>query len=149
MVAGSATAATSQPADSQPVQYTLTTEQRQQIEERFYSGIERLAEEIAVQFDRSMPDDYQRFAEYKVKDWLPRYNKLYDVSNRASNEFAGWNFDPEYQRLRNYHSGLFELNSATIFMQNYLMYKDKHALRTARDKMGKVQELVFPHTIEN
>lgn len=147
VVAGNATAATVQPADNQP-QFTLTAEQRQQVEERWYNELVYLVESISVQFERSMPDNYQRFAEYKVKEWLPRHGKFEQVMSKASDAFANWS-DPEYQKMRNYKTTLLELNIGTIHMQSYLTHGKKEDLRITRDKLQRVQKLAFPHTIEN
>ena len=140
MVAGNATAATSQPADNQP-QYTLTAEQRQQVEQSWRKALLSHAEKISVAFDRALPDKYENFAQFRMNDWQPAFNRDWERANKGFASFADRN-TVEYKELRDLSNAFFHLDAASLEMLRYLKDGDKENFKKMRFQIGRVEELM-------
>lgn len=138
MVSGSVTAETSQPGDSQPVQYTLTEEQRQQIEQSWSDALFSHAEKLTLNFTRSMPDSYQDFADFKSSDWQPAFDRDWERARNGFASFADRN-TVEFQQLREISNAFFHLNQASIYMFRYLRTGDEKLLVSIREQLGRVE----------
>ena len=139
MVAGSATAATSQPADNQP-QYTLTTEQRQQVEQSWRKALLSHAEKISVAFDRVLPDKYENFAQFRMNDWQPAFNRDWERANKGFASFVDRN-TVEFQSLRDISNAFFHMNQASFYMLSYLRTNDEKLLVSIREQLGRVEAI--------
>ena len=140
MVAGSATAATSQPADSQTVQYTLTAEQRQQVEQSWSDSLFSHAEKLTLKFTRSMPDNYQDFADFRSSEWQPAVDRDWEMARNGFASFADRN-TVEFQQLREISNAFFHLNKASLDMLRYLRTKDETLLVSIREQLGRVEAI--------
>lgn len=139
MVAGSATAATSQPDDNQP-KYTLTAEQRQQVEQSWSNALFSHAEKLTLNFTSSMPDSYQNFADFRGNDWQPAFDRDWERARNGFASFADRN-TVEFQQLREISNAFFHLNQASLDMLRYLRTKDEKLLVSIREQLGKVEEI--------
>ncbi|WP_420588218.1 hypothetical protein [Bacterioplanoides sp.] len=139
VVAGNATAATTQPVNTQP-QYTLTAEQRQQVEASWRSALFSHAEKLTLNFTRFMPDNYQNFATFRNNDWQLAFDRDWERARNGFSSFADRN-TVEYQQLREIHNAFFHLNSASLDMLRYLRTGDKELLVSIREQLGRVEAL--------
>lgn len=139
MVAGS-TAATSQPNDSQPVQYTLTAEQRQKVEQSWSNALFSHAEKLTLNFTRSMPDNYQDFADFRANEWKPAFDRDWERARNGFSSFADRN-TVEFQQLREISNAFFHLNQASLDMLRYLRTGDEKLLVSIREQLGRVEAI--------
>ncbi len=139
MVAGSATAATTQSDDSQP-QYTLTAEQRLQVQESWTKALFSHAEKLTLNFTRSLPDNFQDFADFRNNDWQPAFDRDWERARNGFASFADRN-TVEFQELREIYNAFFHLNAASLDMLRYLRIGDKALLESIREQLGRVEAI--------
>ena len=77
-VAGlSGNAIATQPETKQ-IQYTLTVEQLDQVEESWTKAILSHAEKLTINFTRYLPDNYQDYATFRASEWQPAFERDWD-----------------------------------------------------------------------
>lgn len=137
VISGNATATQS---ETQPVQYALTADQRQQVEQSWSNALFSHAEKLTLNFTRSMPDSYQDFADFRANDWQPAFDRDWERARNGFASFADRN-TVEFQQLREISNAFFHLNQASLDMLRYLRTKDEKLLVSIREQLGKVEEI--------
>ena len=130
--------------DSQPQPLlTMTMEQKEKVSGAWAAGLKKHSETLAAAFERYMPNDYHGFAQYKVKHWLPAYNK----DKAIIDEY--WPRLADKQKLADMRAIVVawsDLNTASIHMQSYLKYNKKTDLKMVSEKLNKIMQLTVDIT---
>ncbi len=145
LVSGSATAATNQPADSltinsQNIKYTLTSDQRQQVEASWMKALASHTEKLSVAFDEALPDDYQGFERFRTNEWESAFNRDRDMALSGLERFTESD-TLEFNHLRNIQYGFVSLQSVAKYMNKYLETGDKSYLKEIKSRLTKLGDL--------
>jgi hypothetical protein len=130
---------------SEKEKITLTPEERDEIENSFGGALSAHQVRLEAAFKKFKPNNYQGFAQYKVKDWLPPLN--HNQAIMASNwEKVGRPFmQPEYQNISKIISAMTDLNTVSIKMQSYLKNHKTTDLKLIEEKLSKISKLSAPY----
>ncbi len=138
MVAGNATA--TQPETS-PAQYTLTAEQRQQVEESWEKALFFHAEKLTRFFTQSLPDSHQSFITFRNREWQLDFERDWNKARAGWKSLADRNRSTDYNRLRELHNSFAILNSASLDMAGYLETGDKKWLEKVREQLAIIEAI--------
>ncbi len=137
------TASTTAPTETEVTRYTLTPEQRQQVEANWETALKKHLNTLVTEFERFMPDDHRAFNAYKASEWLQPYS---DDRNKVDGLFeliADRNTNPDNARIRELRKGFSELYFLSLDMQFYLTDKNRDRLQKARDRIAFLVELLY------
>lgn len=120
---------------------TLTPEQRVEFEKAWGGALSSHCEQLEAAFNQFKPDNYQGFAQYKVKDWLPKLAHNRSIMNYNWEKFGLSRLKPEFETLRDIYVALVDLNSVSIDMQSYLKNHKKVDLEFINKKLFEISKV--------
>jgi hypothetical protein len=124
---------------------TLNPEQIDKIEKAWGGALSAHQEKLVEAFNRFEPNNYKGFAQYKVKDWLPKLNHNKGIMDSGWEKF-GFPLDSEYGNMKKIVIAMTDLNSISIKMQSYLKRHKESDLKFINEELSKISKLSSQYT---
>lgn len=121
----------------------FTSEQAKRFSVVLGSGLRKFTKAYETQFNRSKPNRYRDFAEFKVS-FRGTVSGLEDLAN------CGWSkggrfANPDHEGFKNVVNGFTDLNILTIDMQRYLKDGKASKLKSVESKLAELYALTEPY----
>jgi len=118
---------------------TVTNGQIDEIE-KIWGGILSVRQKQIVEaFNRFKPNNYQGFAQYKVKKWLPTISKNQTTMDSYWRKFG--NLEPRFDKIRKIVVAVTDLNILSISMQRYLKDQKEADLKFVNEKLFEISKI--------
>lgn len=129
--------------ESEPVVKIVepSPDQIKELEQKFGEALCIHIEQIVKKFKECEPDNYQMFAQYKVREWLPALNMDIDLLNKNRDKYGLTRLKSEFTQINKIYVALCDLNIASISMQSYLRYHKIDNLDFVKNKISEIYEI--------